>query len=149
VLRFFAYRQRLAHQKGALKYYLDKFLKHGNLLGDEILGAYKALFEDTVSLVYDVLGTTAFHLLRERKTGWAWFNRPTTVLFDPIMFVFSQNLGNQVELRARSHRIRASLPDFYKKNYQKFEGRYTNLSNITERNELFEAFIQEVLASPP
>lgn len=148
VLRFFAYRQRLKHQKGALKTYLDKFLKHGNLLSDKVLEQYQELFIETLRLVYGTLGSNAFNLYRERKTGWSWFNRPTTVLYDPIMFVFSQNLHKKEELLERGEILRNRLPQFYKDNYDKFEGRYTNLSNIAERNDLFDSFLKSALDVP-
>lgn len=148
VLRFFAYRQRLTHQKGALKDYLDRFLKHGNLLPRVVLDRYRELFEMTVQLVFNTLGSTAFHLWRHRSTGWSWYSRNTTVLYDPIMFVFSQNLDRAEDLVARGEMIRERLPQFYEENYERFEGRYTNLSNISERNELFSSFIDAALATP-
>ncbi|HEV2150213.1 MAG TPA: DUF262 domain-containing protein [Longimicrobiaceae bacterium] len=145
VLRFFAYRQRLQHHKGALRDYLDRFLKHGNLLPEDVLAFFQTLFEATVKLVYDTLGEQAFWLWRKRVTGWSWYSRPTTVLYDPVMFAFSQNLEHADELRARSDEIRARLPRFYESNYDSFEGRYTNLSNIGDRNQLFVTFLADVL----
>jgi hypothetical protein len=148
VLRFFAYRQRLRHQKGALKDYLDRFLKQGNFLPQKVLVQYESLLTHTVKLVHDTLGDTAFWLWRRRSTGWSWFSRPTTVLYDPIMFVFSQHLERAQDLVARGPALREKLPSFYEQNYNAFEGRYTNLSNISERNTLFETFVQSALAAP-
>lgn len=145
VLRFFAYRQRTSFHRGAFRDYLDRFLKEGNLFKSSVLDAYKELFETTISLVYDVFGETAFHLYRSRKTGWGWFDRPTTVLYDPIMFVVSQNLSQSSELLKKKGRIRECLPDFYKDNYSEFEGRNTNLSNLAARNRLFGEFIKKVI----
>ncbi|MDO8771372.1 MAG: DUF262 domain-containing protein [Burkholderiaceae bacterium] len=142
VLRFFAYRQRIDTQKGALKDYLDYFQKHGNAFSYELINNYENFFEDTIELVQKVLGYSAFWLWRKRISGWAWYARPTTVLYDPIMFVFSQNLHNKAELLEKSEDIKNALPDFYEKNYQYFEGRNTNLSNIVKRNELLTEFIR-------
>src|SRR5579871_2317592 len=64
VLRFFAYRQRLSHDQTALNVYLDEFLRRGNKYPASLLTSYKKLFEDTVKLVFDVLGEDAFHLYR-------------------------------------------------------------------------------------
>jgi hypothetical protein len=147
VLRFFAYRQRLKHHRGALKDYLDRFLKEGNLMPQAVLEKYRDLFRRTVKLVYDSLGETAFHLWRKRGDGWSWYNRPTTVLYDPIMFVFSQHLDRADDLTAQSKQIRERLPKFYETHYAKFEGRYTNLSNIAERNDLFTQFVTESLTA--
>lgn len=145
VLRFFAYRQRLDNQKGALKDYLDVFQKHGNTFSPDLLSEYEELFEKTIGLVLEVLGPTAFWVWRKRVSGWSWFARPTTVLYDPIMFVFSQNLNFADVLCNKRLEIRAALPRFYEVNYIFFEGRNTNLSNIVKRNELLEDFIREFI----
>ena len=141
VLRFFAYRQRLKYQKGALGTYLDRFLKLGNTFPPAVIEAYGQLYIQTAQLVYDVLGERAFWLWRKRATGWSWFSRPTTVLYDPIMYVFSQFVEKSDQLTERRLDIQSALPGFYEKNYASFEGRYTNLSNIAERNTLFFALI--------
>lgn len=147
VLRFFAYRQRLTHQRGSLKDYLDRFLKHGNLLESSVLQQFEQLFTETTSLVFDTMGDQAFWLWRLRATGWSWFSRPTTVLYDPIMYVFSRHLADGHKLRERAPQLRARLKPFYEEHYDKLEGRYTNLTNIADRNRIFEELIVEVLAS--
>ena len=149
VLRFFAYRQRLEHQKGALKDYLDLFLKLGNLKPKRLLDQYEQLFEHTIQTVYEVLGESAFFLLRRRVDNWYWLNRPTAVLYDPIMFVFSQHLDQAAKLIARKEYLKGRLEDFYRKHYNSFEGRSVNRANVVERNELFENLILETLASKP
>jgi hypothetical protein len=149
VLRFFAYRQRLVNQKGALKDYLDRFLKQGNLFPEKLLEEYRQLFQDTVKLVHDALGASAFQLYRKRDNKWSWYNRPTTVLYDPIMFVFSQNVNNAAALVARGPALRSRLVDFYKSNYDEFEGRYTNISNMETRNRLFGELVADVLSRAP
>jgi Protein of unknown function DUF262 len=147
VLRFFAYRQKLEYQRRSLKDYLDLFLRQGNLKPKKLLANYEKLFERTVQAVYEVLGETAFFLLRRRMGDWQWLNRPTTVLYDPIMFVFSQHLDDLPALVARKEYIRERLVPFYQEHYNSFEGRGVNKSNVTERNQLFESLIQETLAS--
>ena len=67
VLRFFAYRQRLSQQKGALKDYLDYFLKVGNLKPKTLLNKYKGLFEKTVELVYEALESRHSSFTGEEK----------------------------------------------------------------------------------
>lgn len=149
VLRFFAYRQKLELQKGALKDYLDRFLKLGNLKPQSLLDKYKDLFENTISTVYKVMGETAFFLFRRRVDSWSWFSRPTVVLYDPIMFVFSQHLGRSADLIARKDTLRGRLEPFYQEHYNSFEGRYTNRSNIIERHQLFERLLRETLDAKP
>jgi hypothetical protein len=146
VLRFFAYRQRSIHHRGAFRDYLDFYLKQGNLFAAPVLNKLEVLFSDTVQLVWDTLGERAFHLYRKRVSGWGWFDRPTTVVFDPIMFVFSQNLHNAPILRQRSEKIRGRIEPFYQNNYPAFEGRYTNRSNLSLRNDLFAEFLRSSLS---
>lgn len=141
VLRFFAYRQRLQQHKGALKDYLDRFLKYGNLLPREVLEQFEDLFKQTVQLVYETLGERAFWMWRKRVTGWGWFSRPTTAIYDPLMYAFSHYLDEASTLVARREHIREELPRFYEHYYESFEGRYTNLRNIQARNHLLIEFL--------
>lgn len=141
VLRFFAYRQRLQHHRGALREYLDFFQKHGNTFPPRVLREYRVLFRETIRAVYEVLGPRAFWLRRKRTSGWGWLRRPTTVAYDPIMFVFSQNLESVDRLLNAREEIREALPAFYEENYTEFEGRYTNLRNVEARNRLFTEFL--------
>lgn len=145
VLRFFAYRQRTSFQKGALSSYLDRYLKQGNTFSPKTLEQLVTIFEATIELVYDVLGEQAFWLWRKRTTGWSWFSRPTTVVYDPMMYAFSGFLDHAETLKAKKDEIRRSLPDFYEKNYSSFEGRYTNLSNVVERNSMFINFLEKFI----
>ena len=110
VLRFFAYRQRLLHDQTALNVYLDEFLSRGNRFSPQLIAKYKELFEETVKLVFEVLGEDAFHLWRQRKSGWNWFDRPTKVVYEPLMYAFSQRLERKTELLLRAEQVRAALP---------------------------------------
>lgn len=143
VLRFFAYRQRLVHHRGPLKDYLDFFQKYGNNFSDQLLKRYRETFEATINLAADLLGERAFWLWRKRATNWSWLSRPTTVVYDPMMFVLSQMLDSGAHLRRCKAEINAKITGFYEKNYKEFEGRYTNLSNIEKRNTLFSEFFAQ------
>lgn len=142
VLRFFAYRQILDFEKGALKEYLDAFLRKGNGFPSELLQKYEQLFTDTSKVVYEVLGERAFMLFRLRGAKWDWYKRPTKVLFDPVMFCFSQNLDSAGKLISKRTQIRSELKGFYKSKYAIFEGRNVNKSDITARNIAFDEFIK-------
>jgi hypothetical protein len=145
VLRFFAYRQRLLHDQTGLNVYLDEFLSKGNSFPSTLLEQYKELFEQTVKLVYDVLGEDAFHLYRPRKSSWGWFDRPTKVLFEPLMYAFSQRLDRGEELLLKASEIRSALPEFYKTNYAVFEGRKVNRADISARNDALVALLDAFL----
>lgn len=145
VLRFFAYRQRLKNHRGSLKDYLDTYLREGNRFHSTVIQNLRGVFDETIYTVYQIFGSEAFWLYRNRASSWSWFKRPTTVVYDPMMFVVSQNLERRDELVAASSQIKSRLPDFYRENYGLFEGRYTNLSNITERNAKIAEFIDGFL----
>jgi hypothetical protein len=147
VLRFFAYRQRLNHEQTSLKTFLDEFLKQGNRFELTLLKNYETLFTQTVQLVYDTLGETAFYMYRQRKSGtWNWFNRPTRVLYEPIMHAFSLRVSKATELRAKSDVVRKALSEFYRDKYDLFGGRQVNLSDMAARNEAFLKFLDTFVA---
>ena len=141
VLRFFAYRQRVKLQTGSLEKYLDLYLEHGNYFSSDVLESMKVLFEDTIKLCFDLLGEQAFFLFRNRKTGWSWYERPTTAVYDPLLFVLSQNLDKADNIRSNKEQIIKALPEFYKINYKEFEGRNTNPSALQSRDAKFSEFI--------
>jgi hypothetical protein len=149
VLRFFAYRQRLSHQDGALKDFLDRYLELGNLMSPDVLVQLENLFTETASLVYDVLGLRAFWLWRYRESvaQWNWFGRATKVLYDPIMYVFSQFIPRSRELIEKREVLQDRIKLFYQENYTSFEGRYTNINNNIERNRLLTNFLESILAA--
>jgi hypothetical protein len=149
VLRFFAYRQRLLHDQTALNVYLDEFLRRGNSFSPELIARYKELFEETVKLVFDVLGEDAFHLWRQRKSGWNWFDRPTKVVYEPLMYGFSQRLERKADLLLRADQVRAALPEFYQTNYAIFEGRKVNRADMSARNEAVIALLDSILPARP
>lgn len=145
VLRFFAYRQRLQQYQPNLKLYLDEFLRQGNRYSPSLLEQYTSLFENTIKLVFDVLGEDAFRLYRPRKNEWNWLDRPTIVAYEPIMLAFSQRLDHKTELQDQAENIQAALPSFYQTNYGIFEGRKVNRADIESRNEAFLTFLDTFL----
>lgn len=145
VLRFFAYRQDVQNLRGVLRQYFDEYLRAANSYPQELLGALREIFVETITLTHDVLGEKAFWLWRQRNGRWNWYSRPTTVAYDTIMWVLSQRLDHADELRSRAEDIRAQMAMFYEQNYDDFAGRYTNPSNIRDRRELFAAWIDKFI----
>jgi hypothetical protein len=146
VLRFFAYRQLEFFDPPSLTFFLDQFLKKGNLFSKNLLSEYEILFISTIKLVYEVLGQEAFWLWRKTRKGrWQWFERPTKVVYDPIMQVFSQNIENGERLIARKVDIRKDIKKIYEKNYEEFGGRNTYKSNVIRRINLIQKFLQNYL----
>ena len=137
VLRFFAYRQRLNNQDGALKGFLDSYLRHANNFSPAVLSGLEEIFRQTIRLSDELFGETAFYLWRKRTTGWGWFRRPTTVVYDPMMFALSQLLDRRAKLVEKSTEIKAAVKGLYEREYDQFQGRYTNRENLVARNKLF------------
>lgn len=147
VLRFFAHRQRDHLMRGSLSEYLDAYLKRGNLLPQGVLDQLAELFTRTTWLVYKTLGYKAFWLWRFRHGHWDWLQRPTTAAYDAIMHVFSERLDRADAFLANRDVFRAEIQNFYERNAKSFEARYTNRSNLIERDRLFAEFVDEILAT--
>ena len=123
VLRFFAYRQRLTNQKGSLKDYLDRYLKLGNLYPAAVLEKLQDLFQKTIRLSFETFGEKAFWLYRVRNGNWSFYTRPTTVVYDPMMFVLSQRLDRSEDIANKAEEFQQKITTFYKDNYASFEGK--------------------------
>lgn len=142
VLRFFAYRQRKHLQKGSLESFLDLYLEHGNNYPEEVLSQLREIFEQTIKLAHELFGEKAFYLYRQRKTGWGWFERPTTAVYDPLMYALSMFIGSSDILLSKKADINSSIMGFYEENYSSFEGRNTNPSALEERDIKISEFIE-------
>lgn len=141
VLRFFAYRQRAILQKGSLESYLDFYQEKGNYFPTDTLNRLEILFKDTINLAFDIFGDSAFFLYRESRGSWSWYERPTTVVYDPLMFSLSQNLQHRKALMDNKEIIVNGLIKFYKENYEYLEGRNTNPAALQKRDNLFSEYI--------
>ena len=110
VLRFFAYRQKhVLHRGSDLRTYLDAYLRRGNGFEQPLLANMEALFLHTIETVERAFGERAFWLYRERRTGWGWFARPTTTVYDPLMRAVSGRLSQaENSLVVRIHFGRSS-----------------------------------------
>jgi hypothetical protein len=145
VLRFFAFRHIDKWERATLEDFFDVFLKEGNLFSDEVIDNYKDLFEKTIKLVYEVLGIQAFYLYRIRNGDWKWYKRPTKVVFDPIMQVFSDYIDKAEILIAKKEIILDQLPFFYQENYSDFEGRNTGKTHVITRVQQMKEFINDII----
>lgn len=148
VLRFFAYRQLEAVDQGRLRDFLDDYLRLGNLFPPDLIEKLEHLFVETSDLVHAVLGDRAFFLLRERRNGgWGWFERPTKVLYDPIMRAFSNLLSRKEKVLQNARAIQQDLELFYQEHAAAFEGRSTNMEDILRRMQIVEDFLTSHLGA--
>ena len=96
VLRFFAYRQLDKWQGNTLENFLDEYLKEGNANFDEtVLNGLTKIFEDTIQFAYELFDKKAFWLHRNRENNWFHYERPTKILYDPLMQVLTRFLDKK------------------------------------------------------
>jgi len=142
VLRFFAYRQLTDFEQGRLRDFLDAYLKEGNRMKTTVLEKLESLFRETSDFVYNVLGERAFFLLRKKRKGqWVWYERPTKVLYDPIMFAFSRYIDKHTVLIEKGGLIKEGLEKLYQEKSDAFKGRSTNKEDILKRMKLIDDFL--------
>ncbi|EOC1344945.1 DUF262 domain-containing protein, partial [Cronobacter dublinensis] len=137
VLRFFSYRQRRELQKGmTLEKYLDRYLERANSLDIETMNQMESVFVDTLELIDALFDDQAFRMYRCRKNKyWSWFERPTTAVYDSMMYAMSGFLEHKDKLLAKRQDILNTIEQFYKDNYSTFEGRNTNPAALDRRDE--------------
>ena len=58
-------------------------------------------------------------------------------MYDPMMFALSQLLDRRAKLVEKSTEIKAAVKGLYEREYDQFQGRYTNRENLVARNKLF------------
>jgi len=148
VLRFFAYRHRLINQEGALKGFLDNYLRQANKYPKSTLDQLAELFSRTIETAHEILGDRAFWLYRKPKNGtWGWKRRPTTTVYDPLMFALSQNIEARDALIDRKASFAAEIQKVFKENANSFEGRYTNREDLRRRNDLMVGLVKAIAKS--
>jgi len=149
VLRFFAYRQRLDYESiQNLKDYLDNYLKYANKhFSDEVLKQLEDLFNRTIQLVYELFEKKAFYRWQQRKDKWIWINRPTKMIYDPMMYVFSQHIEKAELIIQHKEAFKEGIKEFYQNNAAKLNKSATSISMFREHCQLFENFVTNIIGS--
>lgn len=148
VLRFFAFRQKKTLHKSTvpLYTYLDTYLRYGNLFPPAVLEELESIFVNTISTIEAVFGEHAFWLYRHRRNSWSWLERPTTIIYDTLMAVFSRHLDKKELIIEHAEKLNSNLEHFYISNYGTFEGRNINPTALLAREEAFEEFLLSSLS---
>lgn len=146
VLRFFAYRQIESWESPSLEDFLDDFLKHGNVFPSDLLSRYANLFTSTCDLLYEIYGERAFWLNRERQGGWIYYERPTKVLYDPLMYVFSDLIDSKEILIEKKNTILIETENLHKSYQSVLGGRNTNRNDVLQRIVILKEFYQGFLS---
>lgn len=147
VLRFFAYRQISTFKAGLNKIseYLDRFLIAGNSFDPVIISEYRAMFEESVDFVSDVIGPDGYCARSSNQS-----HRPTKIAYDPLMYaVNSAQVRPHHELLAKHRELFLEfLDNMYRDNAQLFSGRKTNYADTLTRNQVvLDSFVKAIAAA--
>ncbi|HEX8574755.1 MAG TPA: hypothetical protein VF677_00520, partial [Flavobacterium sp.] len=146
-LRFFAYRH-IENLKSPVDKFLDEYLKQANNYSDQTIENLENIFQETIHLIYSILGGSAFippKEQRDRKT-------PLKTIYDPIMQVFANNISHKESLLRNKADIKSNLYSnkglLYIKeenNRSLFDGRYNNKKDVETRIEYFHNFLKNYI----
>lgn len=146
VLRFFAYRQIDQWQGNTMEYFLDEFLKKGNeQFNENVLNKLKDLFNQTVKFAFDLFEEKAFWLHRKREDIWFHYERPTKILYDPLMQVLARNLDKKEAILAKKQEIIEGIANLHKTKSESFKGRDTNKTKVNERIEVLNDYLNSFI----
>lgn len=146
VLRFFAYRQLDKWQGNTLENFLDEYLKEGNANFDEtVLNGLTKIFEETIQFAYELFDKKAFWLHRNRENNWFHYERPTKILYDPLMQVLTRFLDKKNILLFKKNDILQGLKDLHQQEYEIFKGRDTNKTKVQERIKILTSYLQSFI----
>ncbi|WP_375322729.1 DUF262 domain-containing protein [Aliivibrio logei] len=145
-LRFFAYRQIDSWLGSTMEVFLDEYLKKATVeYSDEMFIRLEKIFNDTCELAYSIFGELAFCLHRKRNGVEIHYERPTKVLYDPIMHVLSTMLNRKNELIASKDKIVSLTRDMHLDNQELFDGRRTTKKDVNARFSLIKTFFEKIL----
>jgi hypothetical protein len=154
VLRFFAYRHLDKQGQSSIDSFLDEFLKEANNWPDELLEKLREIFENTIDLIYEVFGASAFIPF----SGKIKQHTPRKSVYDPLMQVFSRYLIHGSILIEKAQKIKDHLSsqepklDLFKdsnglnRDISLFDGRYNNPSDVRARIKYFEEVVNIVIS---
>lgn len=145
VLRFFAFKDDPA-PRTALRDFFDEYLVKGNKYSPQKLDEYEILYKNTIKLVYDTFQERAFCIWRRRRDdSWAWHEKPRIIVYDALMYVFSQHIKNAESIVSHRQEFQDNIKKIYESNSEIFSGRKTNQKNITDRRDKFESLVTDII----
>ena len=146
VLRFFAMLKVDFWENITLSKFLDLFLERANKLPDDAVEYYKNLFEHTIQLAYDIYGEKAFCMWKKNSKGdtYRWTKRATTVIYDPLMVVLSENIDKSEHLLSMKDGIVNGTKELFERNDELLNGRNTSSSNVKERIRIFREYFNSL-----
>ena len=148
VLRFFAYRHIDKLKSTGVDKFLDEYLKQANSYSDQTMKNLENLFNDTIDIIYQILGDKAFVPPKEgrnRKT-------PLKTIYDPIMQVFANNISYKdvfienketIQKNLYSNKQAPFIQEVGRRNL--FDGSYNNKKDVVARILYFQKFLQSYI----
>jgi hypothetical protein len=147
VLRFFAYRH-IDKLKSPVDKFLDEYLKQANSYSNETMNKLENIFNETIDLIYQILGNSAFIPPKEGRNR----NTPLKTIYDPIMQVFANNISHKEILLEHKETIVRNLYSSRKspfiqqeKSKTLFDGSYNNRKDVEARIQYFQKFLQSYI----
>jgi hypothetical protein len=147
VLRFFAYRH-IDNLKSPVDKFLDEYLKQANNYSDQTIKYLETLFNETIQLIYTILGNSAFIPPKGERER----TKPLKTIYDPIMQVFANNIAYKESLLINKDAIKnnlyseqESLNIKEENNRLLFDGRYNNKKDVEARMSYFHNFLQNYI----
>jgi len=142
VLRFFAFRHINQLKGSSIIKFLDQYLNEANNFTETVIFELTKIFEETIDLLYFILGEEAFLLPKTAKD-----RTPKLLIYDPIMQAFAMNLENMFKLKENANLIKENLYKntnllYNEKNDYLFDSKY---DNIQERINYFNTYLQQYI----
>lgn len=148
ILRFFVNRLRLVNKpKKTLNQLMDDYWVGANRnLNQVTVDGLAETFRDTCDLLVDVMGDDAIALFRRRRNKHVRLARPSMMMYDCNMQAFSRLLGEADQLRDNRDRIHQSVIEVFETDYDLFDGRKTDINDVSRRIDRILEVILDVVA---
>lgn len=146
VLRFFAFRQIEKWMNKYIKKFLSEYLIIGNNFSEETLADLKMCFNETIDIIYEVMGESAFRLWKATPNSneLKQVPKPTRVLYDPFMLAFCQYIDQADKILENKEKIFAEIKKVFAESPEFFISRF-NKSDIIRRREAIKNAIDKVV----
>lgn len=141
ILRFFAFRQIEKWTSNYIKKFLDEYLILGNNFSKETLKQLGENFKETIDLIYNIMGESAFRLWRTTRGSdeLKQVTKPTKVLYDPLMLAFCQYTEKADMLLDNKNEICQAIKRIFEERPELFISRFNKNDIIKRRDAIKEA----------
>lgn len=146
VLRFFAFRQIEKWVSRYIKKFLSEYLILGNDFSEETLDDLKRSFNETIAIIYSVMGESAFRLWKVSRGDkeLKQMTKPTKVLYDPFMLAFCQYIDQKDKIFENKSQIYVEIKKVFAESPTLFISRF-NKSDIIRRRDAIKKAIDKAV----